>query len=314
MARTAFNLRTQLFDIVCHDEADGPGSAEPYIWPVFFKIDGDSFAVNSVGLIGFPTVMSTNGSHANLGNHDVDENERVFIPGAVGTVDQLLKPIPVNDPTIRMAIGDDLPGIAGVVVVLMEEDSWPNSIAVAGYNALIDAVRLGVAKAASSFQHATSAPTKEEIDAQIALVKDSAGRMVKGAIQEYMSGAQTAWYGTLGNNDDQIGKEAWTVNQDDFLNTNIISFSRRWNDDESDGNGDWSMTVNFRNLDGVPPVVDNGSRCARIAEQMQALRDELSDDITIVERKRILQAIGQLRRESQRLGCGVSRPSRIALA
>lgn len=59
-------------------------------------------------------------------------------------------------------------------------------------------------------------PTPEQIHEQIALVKSSAEKMVKGAIIEYMGGPRAVWYGTLGNNDDTIGTEAWTVNQDDL--------------------------------------------------------------------------------------------------
>jgi hypothetical protein len=211
----------------------------------FFKIDGDNFAVDAAGLIGFPKIFSTNGDHSNLGDSDVAEGDRVMTPEAVGMQTTLLKPIPVNDPTLRMVMGDDLPGIAGVVVVLMEEDGWPDDIATAGYNAMVDAVHLGVAKTAASFQNALAAPSKEEIEAQIARLKTTMGRMVQGAILEYMSGPQIAWYGTLGNNDDKIGTEAWTVNQDDFAEVNSKTFERRWNDDENDGNGDWSITVKF---------------------------------------------------------------------
>jgi hypothetical protein len=265
-----------------------------------FKIDGDSFAVDAVGLIGFPTITATNGSHENLGDTDVDEGDRVVIPEAVGTHTTLLKPIPVNDPTLRMVIGDDLPGIAGAVVVLMEEDGWPNDIATTGYNALVDAVRLGVAKAAASFQHATSPPTQAQIDAQIQAVKDMAAKMVKGAILEFMSGPQTAWYGTIGNNDDKIGTEAWTVNQDDFADVNFKTFTRRWDDDESDGNGDWEITAMFINLDGRVVAPD---QCAEIADQIQALQEELTNVTDINERKRILRAIGQLRQRSRQNGC-----------
>jgi len=217
-----------------------------------------------------------------------------------------LKPIPVNDPTFRMVLGeDDLPGIAGVVVVLMEEDGWPNDIATTGYNALIEAVRLGVAKAAASFQNATEEPTPEQIEAQIALVKDLAAKMVKGAIIEYMSGTQTAWYGTLGDNDDIIGTEAFTVSQDDFTKkVNTKTFERRWNDDESDGSGDWSITGTFTNLDGPPPVVDT-NQCAKIAKQIKSLQEDLEGDgdIDINERKKILRTIGELKRRSLLIGC-----------
>src|SRR5215211_941806 len=141
MARTAFTLKMQVSQVLCHAEGDGAGDAGPYLWPVFFKIDGESFAVDQVGLIGFPKVVKTNGKHGNLGQ-DMTAGDQVFVPAAVGQYTTLLKPIPVNDPTLRTLLGDDLPAILGLVVVLMEEDGWTDDIATAGYNALVDAVHL----------------------------------------------------------------------------------------------------------------------------------------------------------------------------
>src|SRR5215208_6304677 len=97
MARTPFTLRMQVFDIVCHDEADGAGDAGPYLWPVFFKIDGETFAVNAVGLIGFPQIFVTNGNHGNLGQ-DMDAGDQIFVPAAVGQLTKELIPIPVTEP------------------------------------------------------------------------------------------------------------------------------------------------------------------------------------------------------------------------
>jgi hypothetical protein len=286
---------------MCQDEADGPGDAEPYLWPVFFKIDGDSFAVDSVGLIGLPVIHSTNGAHGNLGTTDVGAGDLVTIPESVGTWLTVLKPIPVNDPTFKMVIGDDLPGIAGVVAVLMEQDSWPDSFATVGYSALINAVQLGVAQAAASFQMATMPPTKEEIDAQVAKMKALASTMVTGAIESYMSGTQTAWYGTLGNNDDQIGTQAWTMNQDDFKSRNLISITEQWSGD----NGSWTINGGFINLDGtvvVPPV-----DCKTLAAQIANLNADLSGEKDINERKKILQELGQLKTKFRQSGCHLNK-------
>jgi len=300
MANTPIHVRAQLVDLLCRDEANGPGSAEPYLWPVFFKIDGDSYAVDSVGVIGFPTVISMNGNHGNLGDTDVDEGDRVPIPESLGMLESVVTPIPVNDPSFRTVLGDTLPGIIGVATVLMEEDSWPNDLAVTGYNALVDALTLGIGKMMASFQHSTHKPTKDEIDEQIALIKTMAGKMVRGAIMEHMSGAQTAWYGTVGNNDDQIGVEAFFVSQDDLVDPSAKTFSRRWTDDESDGNGDWELTVRFTNLDASATVP---AECAKLAEAIKSLGEELATVTDINERKRLLQAISDLEKRSLVIGC-----------
>jgi hypothetical protein len=238
MARPTLNLKINLENIHCHDEGDGWGNAEPYLWPVFFKIDGDSYVIGpGTGLVGFPVIESRFGDHGNLNDTSVDEGDNVSIPEALGSWENRLKPIPVLDETIRQLLGeDDIPGIAGVVVVLMEEDSWPNSLATTAYSALVNAVTLAVAQVAQGFQHALSVPTKEQIDQAIQTVKDTAARMVKDAVKGEMSGWQLIWYGTFGNNDDTIGSEAWVFTHQDFQASPSISFSRRWKSE-----GDWEL-------------------------------------------------------------------------
>jgi hypothetical protein len=301
MARAAFNLRTQILDIVCHDEADGWGDAEPYLWPVFFKIDGDSYAVDAAGLIGFPQVFPTNGKHGNLGDTDVGDNDRVSVPLKLGMHDTRLKPIPVLDPIRRELIGDDLPGIAGLVVVLMEQDGWPDALAVAGYNAFVDAVQFGVAKAMESFQNAEE-PSNDEIDEQIAKVEALVGKMVKGAILEAMSGPQIAGFGTVRNNDDQIGTETFRVTQDEFANSNRKAFERRWSGPETSGGGDWSIRGEFTNLDGSQPPADP-VQCAKIFTEITSLQESLESEDDINEVKRIRKRISDLEARSKQLGC-----------
>lgn len=242
MARSTLNLKVTLDNVHCHDEGDGPGNAEPYLWPVYFKIDGDSYAVApGSGFIGFPITETREGHHGNLANTDVDEGDDVTVPDPLGTWQNTLRPIPIYDPTIKSLIGDDLPGIAGVAVVLMEEDGWPDDLANIGYNAFFNAVQLAVARVAAGFQRATHAPTKEEINAAIRTVKDSASGMVHDAVKGTMSGPQLAWFGTFGNNDDTIGSEVWIFDHDDFARQAVIGFSRRWSGDES-GDGDWELS------------------------------------------------------------------------
>ena len=50
MATTAVDIT--LRNIHCSDEGDGPGSAEPYLWTVFFKVDGDTVSFESGALQG----------------------------------------------------------------------------------------------------------------------------------------------------------------------------------------------------------------------------------------------------------------------
>lgn len=297
MARTPFNARVVISKIICHDEADGPGDAEPYLWAVLFKIDGDNYVVAN-GLTGNPWIMTKPGHHGNL-NDIVYEGDTIRVPDAVGLFETPLKPVPVIDPNYRVILGEDQPGIIGLVVVLMEQDGWPDELATTGYDALADAVRLGIAKFVTKYQHNSSPPAQEDIAAEVKELKSMASRMVRGAIQEKMSGAQVAFYGSAGNNDDQIGAEAWFVDQDQLSTRGTIAFERRWDDDESDGAGDWTIRVVFLNADA--PLDTTG--CARLAEQVAAQQALLEETVDLHERQQLLQQIDALQRQQKLQGC-----------
>lgn len=210
----------------------------------------------------------------------------------------VLKPIPVIDPSYKMTLGDDLPGIVGVVFVVMEEDGWPDDLAEAGYNALVDAVRLAIAKFTTAFQHNSSPPSTEEIDAALEKVKEGAMSLVRGAIVNKMSGGQVAWYGSVGNNDDQLGVATHYMDQDALVAQPSREYLDRWTDDDTDGCGDWQVRTVFRNLD----VLDT-TECARLQSELDRLREHLAETTDLNERKRLLESIDLAQRQQKVRGC-----------
>lgn len=274
--RATLNLEVVLQDLHCYDEGDGWGNAEPYLWTAFFKVDGDNFAVEAgAGLIGSPMIVSSRGDHGNLADTDVDAGDDVAIPEEIGRWTTKLKPIPINDAGLRALLkADDLPAIAGVVVSAMEEDGWPDSLATTGYAAFVDAVQLAVVKVAASFQHALAAPTPEQIKEQIAVVKASAASSVHAAVKDAMSGWQLIWYGTFGDNDDNIGTEAFTTTTDELLVTPTIEILRRWSGDDS-GDGDWEVRGVFRGF----PQIDCSLETLLAGTNRRDQRDQDTDSV-----------------------------------
>lgn len=96
MGRDNLQTYVSLDRIHCYDEGDGIGSAEPYLWTVFSKVDGDTVVLgDDLFLHGTATVVTTPGSHGNLGDSGVDGGDTVAIPAAIGECQTTLKPIPV---------------------------------------------------------------------------------------------------------------------------------------------------------------------------------------------------------------------------
>jgi len=224
------DVNLKLNNLHCYDEGDGIGSAEPYLWTVFFKIDGDTAVVNpSLALQGTATVVGTPGNHGDLPNHDVDPGENVPIPAAIGEFKTRLKPIPLQTP-----IGDfkEVGGVMGAITVLMEEDNTPNSAIAKGHVALDKAVQdsLNALIPTLNFGH------QEPTDAEIEAMKKTIGDAVSKAIADDVS--VWDWLGGLGNMDDQIGAEVFRFSHTQLEAQGVsgIGIQKRFNNE-----GDWEL-------------------------------------------------------------------------
>jgi hypothetical protein len=251
MARPIFDVSIDLETIVCHDEGDGIGSAEPYLWVVFFRVSGDDVQVVlkgidtstspptvNVGIQGTPLVQFSPGSHGNLPNDDVDPGEVVPIPTSIGSFSTRLRPIPIPQALRDLAeqagmedVPEDLPGFVGAAVVLMEEDNVTDAGAEAGHVALNSAIQTGIQGVIDTRSIKNAGIEQSDIDA----ITESIDDAVSDAISDEQSFFQNVW--AFLNADDQIGNHVFLFNSDDVF-ANSGELRHRW-----DNEGDWEVTA-----------------------------------------------------------------------
>lgn len=235
MALIPLNVKLDLTNLHCTDEADGSGSAEPYLWTVFFKIDGDTVRVGSdLKLHGKATVVATSGNHGDLPNDDVDAGEDVPIPKAIGHFQTTLKPIPVEGSSLTVG------GAVGAIVVLMEEDSTPDDAIAKGHAALNKALADELNKLIPTFGLTKQSPTEDDLKN----MENRIGAAVQGAIKEGVGFWD--YLGSLFGNgqDDKIGTAEFLFSHSKLAeNLNkALPLKKRWDSAHSDGNGDWTLT------------------------------------------------------------------------
>jgi len=213
-----FNLER----LVCHDEADGWGDAEPYMWTIFFKIDGTTCRLNdSLMLEGTATVFTTPGSHGNLGDTDVDDGDTVSIPSAIGVQTMALTPIPVPD-FVKQAGTDDITAVAGCIVILMEEDNISDDGAEAGHRSLNSAVEEALNDIIPTLGFSNQEITDDDIESLTEKVKSRIG----DAIKDQQNFFENIW--SWLDRDDVIGTRVWKFSGDDLLTFNPIELQQRW--------------------------------------------------------------------------------------
>lgn len=243
IVRAKFNPRS-------YHEDDGPGDAEPYLWTVFFKIDGDTVEKAkvtvdftgegsiSVEFVGTPLVRRTDSRHENLASSDVGTGDDVAIPPAVGMWDFTLRSIPVtlNSTTIQ------LPGVCGVSMVLMEQDNTPDDAINAGYTELLRGHQAVLSGLAPLLSMGISPQLKGLIE-----------HAVKGVIASNLGFGGFLGSVSPGGNDETIGFKTYIFTQKDLASAPAgIAISQRWTNDDSvpegpqvevgNDNGDWEIT------------------------------------------------------------------------
>ncbi len=229
--RNNLKVTFNLDHLNCYDEADGWGSAEPYMWTVFFKIDGTTCRLNdSLMLEGTATVYTTPGSHGNLGNTDVDEGDVVAVPGAIGFQEMTLTPIPVPD-FVKQLGTDDAPAIAGCIVVLMEEDNISDDGAESGHQALNAAVQNALNSLIPTLGVSNQSISDDDINNMSAQIQSK----IEDAVKNQQNFFENIW--SWLNPDDTIGSVVWKFSGDDLLNDTSIALQQRWNN----GDGDWEL-------------------------------------------------------------------------
>lgn len=253
MSRLTFDILIDLDRIICRDEADGCGVAEPYLWTAFFRIGGDDVTVVFEGIdfsvsppepivhiAGSPHMRFGPGSHGNLGTRDVDAGDTVSIPGSIGQFETRLKPIPIPESLKDLGelagveVPDDLPGIVGAVVVLMEEDNVTNDGAEEGHAALNNAIKDAIQQVIDTRSIDNPGISDEDIKA----LTDGINDKVSDAIENQQNFFENIW--SWLNPDDQIGKHVFLFNTDDFDIEDIeaisIPLEKRWKNE-----GDWEI-------------------------------------------------------------------------
>lgn len=261
MARDTLRVLIKLERINCFDEGDGIGSAEPYLWTVFFTIDGQTtFVSESLKLVGEADVIFTPGSHDNLGTSSVDPGI-VIVPAAIGERSLTLVPIPLPASVHEIA-GVDLPGIAGIICVLMEEDNVTDAGAEAGHQSLNLAIKSVLDEVIATRTPTNTTPTDEEIEDLIEDVSEK----VSDAIAEQQGFFENIW--SFLNADDQIGSKAFFFTGDKLLDEGPIHFSQRF-----ENHGDWEI-VGVASATVICPA---NTLAARIGKVDPRLLDRLRD-------------------------------------
>ena len=201
MARTPLRVRLSIDRIHAVREGDGIGSAEPYLWAIAFKMDGESVEVGEdLHLRGTCDVIATTGSHGNLGVDDVDGGDVIAVPSDVGVFRTSLVPIPLSD-ALRQQLPDEdaQSGIFGLVLVLMEEDQVTDAGANAGYATLADFLQRELDRIIPTLSIFKQDVSDDEIDD----LTDKAFGAVEAAIRHVQDRWENVW--SFLDADDTIG-------------------------------------------------------------------------------------------------------------
>ncbi len=222
-------ISVHLETITCKDEGDGAGNAEPYLWTIFIKMGGDeiSHTKDSVHLDGAPAYEFSRGSHGNLWGGDYDAGDEEPIPYHVGHFTGRVKPIHIN------AFGKHItiPGMAGLVTILLEEDNVTDAGAEDGHQALNNLVvtRVNQFIAGLDLSEIVSLATIKLVEEQGKTIEQCAMAVLQeklDAFQKELVNDSTSVVVNAIENSQNIFENLWSlIDPDDFIGAKMHFYS-----------------------------------------------------------------------------------------
>ena len=157
-------------------------SVNPCVWPVFFKIDGSTAQVSdqpeTLGrLIGTATVIGTTGTGRIGGSLAV--NGSLAIPPEIGQWMGQVQPIPVGP---LLNDGTDIPGIFGIIAVVLDPGGLEADALEAGHSALNESVLTALNNLIAGLRALQQDISQSEIDAAVKAVGEAVHSAIVGAL------------------------------------------------------------------------------------------------------------------------------------
>jgi hypothetical protein len=243
--------------LVCADEADGPGDAEPYMWTAFFKIDGATCHVDlsTLKLTGKATVVVPSGNEGDLGVSEVGAGQTVKIPSAIGHFATTMLPIPLG--TSAKPTDPHFGGVFGAIGVLLEEDSTKASAIAKGHAAFKTSLQAALDSLIPTFGMGSSTPS----DADVKKVQDQVMTAVTDAIKSEIGVGDAIGACFAGNCQDEVITVSHFLFGHSDLDARVgAPESQFWHTKGDDG--DWTihthLTVTKREYDAVWRPGTNG--------------------------------------------------------
>ncbi len=230
-------LKISLDKLTLHRKSERWGMSEPYLWNIFFRVDGDAIKINpNFTINGKGIFHSSKGSHKNL-NTSIHRQNSVSIPKAVGIWETVLTPVRV--PYFEQFV----PGMAGVISILMEENNVSSEGAEAGRIALLEQVQNAMNGALKAFDPKVidisdiQNSLSSYFQGQVGNFVDGIEKYVIEAIKKRQNILQNVW--SLINADNLVGFKVWNFSHQELVDNNgKMKLNHHW---KSDKYGNWEI-------------------------------------------------------------------------
>jgi hypothetical protein len=218
---------------------------QPYLWTAFFQIDGSTIRLSQqFELVGQASLQFGAGSHGNLGQQVFAAGDAISIPPEIGQWQVDLHPLEV--PFFNYSI----PGIIGIVAVLMQERSVSDNGAEAGHEALNQYLTESIGRAIQEFDvkhidvENIQPSLKRYFADQVATLADGIEGHLRKAIINSQSWVQNLW--SLIDQDELIGYCVYDLTATDVPEGDTgLALKQAWTHPQL---GDWELIGSVRRV------------------------------------------------------------------